>query len=424
MSRQYLPLCGVLALVLMQSTACPAQGLEIESIDAPPLPVEQEWPSYPLEALDLESLPVQLDWSQPGGALRLQASVPVPALNGEALKLGQPGDLHVGAPPGRIASSETGDTGQSRRFQLELNQSQTAELAAALGSNRFEISVAKPDAFSTRGETRYQIGPALNFQLKAQEQASVSEQPTTLLSNRVEWTPLEQLRWNAQVERTQRDTDPATFFSSGLQSNLGPLQLNYDWKNASQSGSVRQDDGLAARLQDLVLGPANFSLYGRVERFGLNSSSFNQRDIFGSGVKVLFGSVALQVRFESTGQLNQNGRDQSAGARLTFPLFEQANLDLGYDNNLRKTGGFNQGLAADVRVKALRFENVYLSAGYELREGMDWSGTNFGALTGERLNLGIKLPQIELTYSRGFSIFGQSGQPGSDSLSIQVHSNF
>ncbi|MBC8120503.1 MAG: hypothetical protein H7Y22_01550, partial [Gemmatimonadaceae bacterium] len=53
-----------------------------------------------------------------------------------------------------------------------------------------------------------------------------------------------------------------------------------------------------------------------------------------------------------------------------------------------------------------------------------WSGTDFGALIGERLNLGIKLPLVELKYSRGFSIFGQPGQPGSDSLSIQVHTNF
>ena len=227
------------------------------------------------------------------------------------------------------------------------------------------------------------------------------------------------MRWTTQLERSQNaGQESQLLLSTQLQLQLPVLQIAYDWQSANQAGITWQSDRLTASTPQLWIGSAALTFYGRVDRSGLDNERFDQSSVLGGNVVIGLGSPTFRLRYESISHWKRAGTDEATSAQLTFPLFEQSTLNFFYDTYLSSTGQFNQRTAFDLRVQPI--QRLQLSAGFEWREGMNWSVGNYGRLS-ERLNLGVRVNQVELNYSRSFPF---PGQAGSDSVSLSFSNPF
>ncbi len=287
-------------------------------------------------------------------------------------------------------------------------------------SERLQLAAFRPDANTLQGETLYAASESLKLKLSAREQSGGANGDSRIyLNNRVEWQPFENLRWTTQLERSQNaGQESQLLLSTQLQLQLPVLQIAYDWQSANQAGITWQSDKLTASTPQLWIGSAALTFYGRVDRSGLDNERFDQSSVLGGNVVIGLGSPTFRLRYESISHWKRAGTDEATSAQLTFPLFEQSTLNFFYDTYLSSTGQFNQRTAFDLRIQPI--QRLQLSAGFEWREGMNWSVGNYGRLS-ERLNLGVRVNQVELNYSRAFPF---PGQAGSDSVSLSFSNPF
>lgn len=346
--------------------------------------------------------------ADPQTVMHLSVS-PVDALpDSQAVVLGEPEDLQVRAISPVAAARSAGF------FQLGLSDWSNERT----GLN-YQVDAGHPDALTTVAEVRLQFDPTLSWRLTANQQdVATGDQPFASVSNRFTWQPLNDLAVSTVLE-VSGNGEQTQHLESQVQWRVAPFNLGYEWREDRRGNDFSRNEKLSARLEEILLGKsARFDLFGRAERSGDQTGQMGQSNVLGGNFRLDFGTTALKFYYESRAGEGITDRDGFASAQISFVPMNGASFRFTYDSRQQSGGLFSQGIATDLQMQL--DQSVQLLAGFEWREGLN-SSINRYAPTNEKLNLGVKLSQIEVKYTRSFAL---PGQPGDDGLSVQFNGRF